>query len=441
MADRRIADYIEKQYLENNTCVDETNGELVKKAGFITNYIPVQVHEGDVIRPVSDDTVYSYSFYSDTVPDSLIYTYSYSPDSNWTTFNAELSDFQWSARERSVRCDGFIRITVKVSDGDESLHRFDDLFSIEKKTQEEYRIPEWMKNEAELTAEKVKTVRKPDDAVFLLLADTHYATGCTWNDTRGSLQLVYDMIGPSGIIHLGDFTDGLMPCRHTEGISSAVVSELHSISDRVFACVGNHDKNRFRGNPNGMSDKECASLYLGRKKPWYYIDLPENKLRLIFLDSFDPDRKERYGFSRREVLWLRSVLFHTPEDHKVLMLSHVTPIAELHVWSSSIRNGERILRALERFQRRRRGSVLGWIHGHSHADQIWTARSFPIIGIGCSKLESFQEHKPEGSVTWPRKKDGPSQELWDVLVVHADDGRMDFIRFGSGEDRVTHSNV
>ena len=78
---------------------------------------------------------------------------------------------------------------------------------------------------------------------------------------------------------------------------------------------------------------------------------------------------------------------------------------------------------------------MGWIHGHSHVDQIVDEKPFPIISIGCSKLEDFREHKPGGSLTPERRRNTSSQELWDVLVLHPADGSMDLIRFGAGEDR------
>ena len=36
--------------------------------------------------------------------------------------------------------------------------------------------------------------------------------------------------------------------------------------------------------------------------------------------------------------------------------------------------------------------VLGWIHGYNHADQIYRKRMFPIVSLGCAKVEDFK-HK------------------------------------------------
>ena len=61
--------------------------------------------------------------------------------------------------------------------------------------------------------------------------------------------------------------------------------------------------------------------------------------------------------------------------------------------------------------------------------------SFPVISIGCAKIEDEQVKKAAGSTTYHRKLNDVTQELWDVLVVNAKTGKLDFVRFGAGEDR------
>ena len=92
------------------------------------------------------------------------------------------------------------------------------------------------------------------------------------------------------------------------------------------------------------------------------------------------------------------------------------------------------MHALEDFSKKKKNSVIGWIYGHNHADQVISYRDFPLISIGCCKLEAFNEHKPEDAVTYTRKKGTGTQELWDILLVHSD-GSMNLIRFGAGKDR------
>ena len=418
-------------FLEPGLGVDGENGRLLTGAEGAANRLPFPVTRGTVIAPAAPQP-YAVFFYRPAIPPELIHTYSYQAESNWTTYapefsRTELRDDAWEATET-----GFIRIFVVPAPAEENL--LSSLFRIEQGPVEESGVPAWMAGEIDALRRRWEKCRREGDVTLLLLADTHYAVGCTWPDTGESLRLAAETVSAEALVHLGDLTDGLLPGRYTRLVTESLLSQMREICSRVWCCLGNHDRNYFRGNPEKLSLSECAELYLGRDDPWYFEDLKEKKLRLFFLDSFDPEEKERYGFSRQEVRWLRKALRTTPRGWKGLLFSHVPPVAEIHVWSDTIRNGERVLSLLERFHRRR-GAVLGWIHGHSHADQIYDKRAFPIIGIGCAKLEDFREHKPEGSLTWNREQNTRTQELWDLLLIHPAEGSMDFLRFGAGEDR------
>lgn len=89
---------------------------------------------------------------------------------------------------------------------------------------------------------------------------------------------------------------------------------------------------------------------------------------------------------------------------------------------------------LEKFLEKREKGVLGWIHGHNHADQVYLGRRFPIISLGCTKLEDFKDKKPEGAITPDRRPETISQELWNVLLLQRDSSCLKFVRFGAGED-------
>lgn len=424
--------------LELETAVDWKTGLKIPAHDCATNLIPFPVHRGCVLRPVRTGISYKVSFYHPEIPGELIHTYTYQPEANWTSFSPELSDQEWKKEERIISEDGYIRITVSLpSSGENTTDKFylKDYIHITDQKCGEQSVPVWMKQCCEDLLRKTETVRRENDLLLLLLADTHYTVGGIWKDTLLSLRMAAEELHPDAVVHLGDFTDGLLPANYTCILSAEILTELKAICGKLWCCVGNHDRNYFRGNPNVMSRKECSHLYQGRETPWYHIDYPDQKLRLLFLDSFDPEEKERYGFPIEEVRWVRRTLRSTPRKYRILVFSHVPPVAEIHVWSDTIRNEERMFRVLEHFHSRHGGVVLGWIHGHSHADQIYNIKSFPVIGIGCSKLEDFQEHKPEGSITYPRAQHTMTQELWDVLLVHTENGSLDFLRFGAGEDR------
>ena len=425
--------------MERDRGVDPQTGLLVECPGERTNFEPLRVHAGDILRLKDKNREYRVAFYRPQPDPRLLYTYCYPQEANWTTYYPERSDKTWKKGPSHFDTAGYIRVTVRSCEGgDAGPVRLRDVAEIEAARDTECReeaTPAWISEEAVRVVNRVRGVMRKEDAAFLLLADTHYAIGCNWRDTAQSLRQVAERLRPAGIIHLGDVTDGSLPEQWTQRFAGRVLSDMRSLGIPYDGCLGNHDSNYFLGNKQAMAKSACAQLYLGKNVPWYFRDLPKLRMRMIFLDSFDSTREQRYGFPDEEIHWLRQVLRQVPDGYRVLVFSHVPPLARLHVWSKEILGSEAVMRELTHYHRNHGGAVLGWIHGHNHADQIYTGASFPIVSVGCSKTESFPEHKPIGSVTQERRLGEPSQELWDVLVLHMHSRDFDLIRYGAGADR------
>lgn len=425
--------------LERGRTVQPDTGLLGVEEGCWVNFEPVPVRAGDALAWRAPGFEYQLFFYLPDIVPELIHTYAYQPESNWTTYAAELSELRWSRAAHRFTRAGYFRVAMRRAEGAEHAPAPRRLADAAELTQSDSRGARedspWIQEEADAVCLRAERLRGDADFTALLLTDTHCATGCNWPDTLASLRLCGARIRPDAAIHLGDLTDGILPLRHTQRFARRVMDGLKSLGIPLYICIGNHDANYFRGNREFLSDRQCGEFYLNRRETSYFADWPEHRLRAVFLNSFDPARKERYGFSFRDLLRMRRALITLPRGWRVLVFSHVPPLAKLHVWSDTIRNGDRMLRMLERFDRRRGGAVLGWIHGHNHADQVCRDLRFPIIAVGCGKTEDFEEHKPEGSHTPPRQPGTRTQELWDVLIVRRDGSGLEFVRFGAGEDR------
>ena len=409
-----------------DTGVDRQNGRLCPEAGKACNYDPIVVNAGDHIRIKTEGVRYRLFRYGTEPEKRWIEEYEYAPEGNWFPF-LENQDQTWYDSELIADESAYCRFVLQGVEGCTFLEDVVE-FSRVKRTEKK----EWISREVQHLTDRIDREKLPKGLSFVLLSDTHYAIGGNWKDTFQSIKEAKDRLNPAGIIHLGDLTDGMYPLNVTKSFASRVLTDLRSLRRPLYLCLGNHDANYFRGNTEQLSKKEQAAFYQRRRKPYYYQDFRKQRIRLVFLDSFDPERKQRYGFSLQQYLWLRRILRRTKRSWHILVFSHVTPVAKLHVWSDDILRGEKMLRLLAQ----RKEQVLGWIHGHSHADQVYLQTPFPVIGIGCGKQESFQEHKPEGSVTYPRKADTPEQELWDVLYLPEDGSKLFFFRYGAGKDRI-----
>ena len=445
-----------KQFpLEANRNVDGQTGLLCDMQGVAVNFEPIRVKAGETLVPLQPELKYQLALYTQEPDPQYIYTYSYPPEANLTKFCPDQSLFTWRTGSYLFAKAAYVRVILQAGlkhsgttladffrweedAGYENplSHRFKKrgapsyLFSDESGEE----LPDWIAEEAERVAKRVQQCRRTDDLVFFLLSDVHYTTGCNWPCTEASLAVAKRRIEPDGIIQLGDITDGLLPTEWTQRYAGRVLSDIKALGLPVFGCLGNHDRNFFRGNTQGLSLKACSQLCIGRDDPDYYIDYPDQRLRMIFVDSFDPQRQERYGFSIKTLRHLLEMLDETPYGWRVLIFSHVPPLARLHVWSNKILGSDDAIGLLQKFRRKRNG-VVAWIHGHNHADQVDTGQGFPVVSFGCSKLEAFTEHKPAGSVTRMRRLGEPYQELWEVLVFHTHGSDFDLIRYGAGSDR------
>jgi 3',5'-cyclic AMP phosphodiesterase CpdA len=274
----------------------------------------------------------------------------------------------------------------------------------------------------------VGELRRPGELTLAILADTHFAIGGTWDDLLAGLELLNGEIGLDGIIHLGDLTDGMVAAEVTRHYVKNMLAGLKSLGLPVWVALGNHDSNYFRNNPERFSEEAQREIYLDGRETRYYVDL--SRLRLIFLDSFEPDKELRYGYSLDCARWLEQALEGLPEGGAALIFSHLPPLTRLQYWAKALRGEKEISEVTSRYASR----ILAWFNGHNHADRLDNDEGFPIVSIANAKCEAFTEYKTEGFVTPARRLGEASQELWDVLIVKERTVRL--VRFGAGRDRV-----
>ena len=417
--------------LSKDKGLDPESGLLRAEMGCAVNAAPVFLRRGERLLPGKAVRCRLYR-YGEEAEARYSDTYCYAPEGNWLPYLGPVGD--WQEREITIEAKGWYRLAIRTAG---AAARLGDCVALTALPAEPE--PTWVADEAARVAARVKTTGASPALRLFLLADTHHCVGGNWEDTLRSLRRTAELLPPDAVVHLGDLTDGMYPLAHTGFLARQVLEGLRSLAAPLYLCLGNHDRNYFRGNPETMSKRDSARWYLGRESADYYVDFPEHRLRLLFADSFDPKKKERYGFGLSTLAWFCRTLAGTPAHWRILVFSHVPPLARLHVWSRGIRNGPAMLAALHRIGQRKERTILGWIHGHNHADQVYRGADFPIVGIGCSKLESFPEHKPEGAVAWPRQRWQASQELWDVLQIPDEEDRLLFFRWGAGEDRFVES--
>lgn len=402
-----------------------------------------RVMPGDRIECRDSSWQFQLSSYSEETEEYLIYTYCYQTEENWAKYRGDFTEEGWRTcqhgkRSYKIEQGGWIRIAVRKKDGTAATAK--DAEAAKKslllcRQKEKYEKKNFFKDEIKKTVETVRAKKKSDSLVFGLMTDTHYVINGGWEDSISNLIAVHKKVKLDAMVHLGDLTDGMLPLDVTKKYSEKVMKDLQSLRIPVYLTLGNHDSNYFKLNQEWMTPEEQSQFYLKREKPWYTVDFEKQKLRCMFLFSFNHQEEIRYGFPQEEVEWVKRMLNEVPDGYSILIFSHVPLLPEMHYWSNLIRNCTEMKNVLDQYVHSG-GIILAYIHGHNHSDQILYTECFPIISIGCAKCEDFKDKKPEGSVTFERKKGTLTQELWDVLVINTEEKKMEFVRFGAGNDRI-----
>ena len=374
-----------------------------------------------------------------------IYSYDYKDDENWLVDKEKYSVEEVEKLALENAADFMARADVKaeINKTVETVNRFYD------------------KNN------KVK--------IFTLLSDSHYVLGGNWECTEATILAVNKRLEEKlgrkidGIIHLGDFTDGILSKEVASKYSSKVIDGLAQNEVPLYIAVGNHDANYFRNNDEKLDFSAQGQMYLNQVLDMtgsdycienenktnadneinsssvsnpvifsginYVKKVKNSHITMLVLGSFDVTETNRYGYSLEQIAWAEQQLKAMPEDEKIIILSHDAPLTELDFWAKEIRNGREMTEMLDNWNLSHDNRILGFFHGHTHADFIYDKLSFPIISIGCSKIEYFEDKKPEGAYAPARYEDEVSQELWDTLIVDEATGDIDLVRFGAGYDR------
>ncbi len=418
-----------------------------------------KAYAGSRLLLLDSEYEFGLAIYSLERSDTYIYTYAYQENECWAVYNGLVKPNIYYQSSYLFDKECYFRVNLRRKDNKEidkaEAAHINDILRYEipdNILEDNHRYPigyqNIFSNEMENTIKKVTAEYKQEGInSFLLLTDSHYVVNGTWENTIALLREVNRRAPINGIIHLGDITDGMVSRKVCYDYVNFVKQDLFLLDKPLYITIGNHDSNYFRGNPECFSKEEQYWLYQSdccngavRKGHalYYYCDFKEIFVRAVFLDSFDASNKVRYGFADEEALWLQDILKTVPENYRILVFSHVPPLAEIHYWSKEIRNGEKMVEILEQYmQSDAKHCVMGWIHGHNHADQIYRERLFPIISLGCTKVEDFKDKKPDNAITYDRRIGEVSQELWNILMIRRDSSQIKFIRFGAGEDMET----
>ncbi len=428
-----------------------------------------RAYPGDRLRLCEEGYLFAPAVFSMERDPVYLYSYAYQPEENWSHYTGNLTPEGYGREDYVFAEECWFRVCVRRKDGGDiteaDLGCADTLVALDTAGEESKHAgmpaPEapkpWFRQEIEITADTVNrlteavgcdaagevtvgAINKNKRGIMKLcvLTDTHYTVNGTWEDTACNISSVARRVGYDAIIHLGDLTDGMVSKKVTEKYAGRILDDLESCGVPVYVTIGNHDSNYFRNRDNAYTVEEMQRIYrLGGEEERldYYVDVPEFSVRMIFLSSFDDRACIRYGYTEEQTEWLESVLSAAEPGTRFLIFSHDAPLAKLDYWSFHVQNGQKLLDVLEKYNSLEQYQIVGFFYGHTHADYIFGECSFPVVSVGCAKLEYFTDKKPYGAAAWPRMADTVTQDLWDSVVIDFERQKISLVRFGAGNDR------
>lgn len=298
------------------------------------------------------------------------------------------------------------------------------------------------------------------DFIMTVVADSHLDDALP--ATREHLTEVNRAVCPDCLVHLGDFLNGNLPSAISLHLLKEEMSGFRETADCPFLPVeGNHD-GYCSGRQNDIVPDEFfdaailftdgyPGLHRPKGKPYYYMDFPARRMRVVVLCSFHYRRREdgryvkRYGVDLPQIDWLKEEALACPPGYGIILCSHDTPFARftddtIEAGEGMNENGAALMDAVLDAKAQYGFDLIGWFVGHAHGDWMGVRRgiSFVLIGSQTAYVPSLWDMTDGecGGSFAPRTPGTVTEDLFDCVTVDRTSRTVRLIRFGAGSDRV-----
>jgi hypothetical protein len=258
------------------------------------------------------------------------------------------------------------------------------------------------------------------------------------------------------VLNLGDSSDGrAAPATQIE-YSNYQSEKFASLRIPYYMVQGNHELNIYRSNTYDGSDKltneQIYNLYFNNTPLGvvynpncymdYYVDLPFN-VRMIVLNFSNQDA---YKIGDSTVSWFRDTALDS--NKTILLATHYSSIPDHNSYSNYISDANYavVTSIINTFIAN--GGKVVQVYGHSHTDYKFTSPWLQVALNNARPLQSdISNVEAYGTLisaltTAGETIDSPArtygtvtEDCWTVCVLRPLSNKIDFIRFGAGNDR------
>jgi hypothetical protein len=271
---------------------------------------------------------------------------------------------------------------------------------------------------------------------FFFITDVHWDLNT--QHSPALIQYIHDHTGINKIFDGGDRDDGygLDPVRY----------EMNAIrNDNVFPVIGNHEYLRSASRSDAFAS---AYQHIGNNVSWgepgsfyYYYDNGVQKIRYIFLQSFNPsgtDAGAVNGYTEDELTWFTGAM-NVATGWTIIIVTH-----SLLIWNRDTKEPvtptgitAQFVNAIESYEGN--GTIACVIQGHIHGDWVYTlTNGVPIITTTCDKNDFYNEptlsdvSRPTGTI---------DEQAFDVFIIDTANRNINAVRIGCAKDFVDDVTV
>ncbi len=340
-------------------------------------------------------------------------------------------------------------------------------------------IPQYVDEMIDGAVSRLENLRTPDTISFAFITDTHscidYTERALYAISKINEQhkIAFTCMG-------GDYL-----CNNSSTSRENAVAQHREFRDAVenlgqnpptVIIKGNHDDNPFGEIKNIVPQNELYNLlfehnaFLSGGDPteaYGYYDMPELKLRAIYLNSSDRRYEtdsdgtvidvETGGYGNKQLNWFAHDALILPDnDWSVVIFAHIMPIATQimldrpfggeALWNIllSFKNGGKYSAYEDRngesyevscdFSKNGKGNVIAFVTGHEHVDRTCMADGIRIITVLSAASDNFCTGvSGNGRVQYKTRGSG-EESAFSVFVIDRKTHVISQIRCGAGDD-------
>jgi|GEM_PF-313336 len=318
------------------------------------------------------------------------------------------------------------------------------------------------KNEIKKTADSIKECRSDNDLCFALLTDSCMSEEVS--DTIENIKAVDSEIGFDFIVHLGNIINGDNPELISRRIYESEIERFKNsiAAKKLFVTQGYTDGWRnetYIGQlaKNIMTDEvwyyetsfinSYENVSRPANKPYYFADIPDKNVRLIFLCSYNYQINtalglfDKYtGISVEQASWLMTDALVGCEGKEVIIFSHRIPKSRFELGTDPFIyagfSTEQILAIIQQAQKRGVRLVCHFGGGYGCDCEAKIAGINHAI-INSQLASNTFNAKCDGVRTGSdRTLNTVNQDCWDAAVLKPKERELRLFRFGCGTDRI-----